>query len=148
MSSEDHICIQQLLHKYCHAVDRGTADEVAALFHETGVLLPRYENDEVHEGRRAVRAWYDGYIKNFRAKVKYLRHKIESSVIEISGNEATSTCYLDADSISISKNEPNIAFGRYDDKFIKDNGQWLFKERIIILYYSQSLSEYTEGRGL
>jgi hypothetical protein len=87
-------------------------------------------------------------MKNFRAKVKYLRHKIESPVIEISGNEATSTCYLDADSITISKNEPNIAFGRYDDKFVKDNGQWWFKERIIILYYSHSLGEYVEGRGV
>ncbi len=77
-----------------------------------------------------------------------MRHKIESPLTEISGNEAASTCYLDADSITISKNEPNIAFGRYDDKFIKDNGQWWFKERTIILYYSHSLVDYTEGRGV
>ena len=147
MSAEDHIAIQQLLHKYCHTVDRGTADEVAALFHETAVLLPRYESDQRHEGRQAVRNWYDNYMKNFRAKVRYLRHKIESPVIEISGNEATSTCYLDADSITILKNEPSVAFGRYDDKFIKDNGQWWFKERVIILYYSYPLAGYTEGRG-
>jgi len=86
-------------------------------------------------------------MKNFRSKVRYLRHKIESPLIEISGNTATSTCYLDADSITISKDEPNVAFGRYDDIFIKDNGQWWFKERVIILYYSYPLAGYTEGRG-
>lgn len=68
--------------------------------------MPRYKSDQRHEGREAIRAWYDHYIKNFWAKVRYLRHKIESPVIEISGDSATSTCNLDADSITISKNEP------------------------------------------
>ena len=147
MSAEDYVAIQQLLHKYCHTVDRGTADEVAALFHENAVLLPRYESDQRHEGREAIRAWYDHYMKNFRSKVRYLRHKIESPLIEITGNTATSTCYLDADSISISKDEPSIAFGRYDDIFIKDDGRWWFKERTIIVYYSYPLAGYTAGRG-
>ncbi len=144
---EDHLAIQQLLHKYCHVVDRGTADEVAALFHRDAVLLPRYESDERYEGREAVRGWYQHYMENFRSKVRYLRHKIESPVIEITGNEATSVCYLDADSITASVNEANVAFGRYDDKFIKDGGRWWFKERTIILYYSYPLALYREGRG-
>ncbi|TMA51901.1 MAG: nuclear transport factor 2 family protein, partial [Deltaproteobacteria bacterium] len=103
---EDHLAIQQLLHKYCHAVDRGTLDEIADLFHRTAVLLPRYESDERYEGREAVRGWYARYIENFRSKVRYLRHKIESPVITITGNEATSVCYLDADSITASTDEP------------------------------------------
>jgi hypothetical protein len=144
---EDHLAIQQLLHKYCHAVDRGTADEVATLFHRDGILLPRYESDERYEGREEVRGWYQRYMENFRSKVRYLRHKIESSVIEITGDEATAVCYLDADSISISVNEANVAFGRYEDKFIKDEGRWWFRERTIIVYYSYPLALYREGRG-
>ncbi len=145
---EDYLAIQQLLHKYCHVVDRGTADEVAALFHRDAVLLPRHESDTRYEGREAVRGWYQHYMENFRSKVRYLRHKIESSVIEITGNEATSVCYLDADSITASVNEANVAFGRYDDRFIKDEGRWWFKERTIILYYSYPLALYREGRGV
>lgn len=144
---EDYLAIQQLLHKYCHVVDRGTADEVAALFHRDAVLLPRYQSDKRYEGREAVRGWYQHYMENFRAKVRYLRHKIASPVIEITGSEATSVCYLDADSISASINEANVAFGRYDDKFIKDGGRWRFKERTIIVYYSSPLAPYREGRG-
>jgi hypothetical protein len=144
---EDHLEILQVLHKYCHAVDRGTADDVAELFHPDAVLLPRYESDERYEGREAIRGWYQRYMENFRAKVRYLRHKIESPVIEITGNEATSVCYLDADSITASTNIAYIAFGRYDDKFIKDGGRWWFKERAIIVYYSYPLATYQEGRG-
>ncbi|MCS6925158.1 MAG: nuclear transport factor 2 family protein [Candidatus Binatia bacterium] len=144
---EDYIAIQQLLHKYCHAVDRGTADEVAELFHPDGVLCPRYESDERYEGREAVRGWYARYMENFRTKVRYLRHKITSPVIDITGDEATSVCYLDADSVSLSSNQPSVAFGRYEDKLIKDGGRWWFKERTIIVYYSYSIESYREGRG-
>jgi hypothetical protein len=144
---EDYVAIQQLLHKYCHAVDRGTADDVAALFHRDGVLLPRYESDERYEGREAVRGWYARYMEDFRAKVRYLRHKVESAVIEVAGNEATSVCYLDADSIAISTNIPSVAFGRYDDKLIKDEGRWWFRERTIIVYYSFPVGTYRAGRG-
>jgi hypothetical protein len=144
---EDHLAILQVLHKYCHVVDRGTAEEVAELFHRDGVLLPRYESDERCEGREAVRGWYARYMENFRAKVRYLRHKIASPVIEIAGNEATSVCYLDADSITISTNAANVTFGRYEDKLIKDEGRWWFKERTIIVYYSYPLALYREGRG-
>lgn len=144
---EDHLAIHQLLYRYCHAVDRGTLDEVADLFHRDAVLLPRYENDKRYEGREAVCGWYERYFENLRAKVRYLRHKIESPVIEIMGIEATAVCYLDADAITISTNEPVMVFGRYDDKFIKDAGRWWFKERAIITYYSHPLARYREGRG-
>lgn len=145
--AEDHLAILQLLHKYCHAVDRGMAEHVADLFHQDGALLPRFESDERYAGREAVLGWYARYMENFRAKVRFLRHKIVSPVIEINGNEATSVCYLDADSISIANNVANVAFGRYDDTFVKDQGRWWFKERVIIVYYRYPLAMYYPGRG-
>jgi len=145
---EDHLAIQQLLHRYCHVVDRGTADEVADLFHRTGVLLPRHESDERYEGREAVRGWYARYMENFRSTVRYLRHKIESAVIEITGNAATSVCYLDADYIAGETHQATVFFGRYDDKFVKDAGRWWFKERTILAYYTYPLALYREGRGV
>jgi hypothetical protein len=144
---EDHLAIQQLLHRYCHALDRGPLDEIADLFHRDAVLLPRYESDERYEGRDAVRGWYGRYIDNFRSKVRHLRHKIESPLIEITGNEATSVCYLDADYVTTETDEPAVGLGRYDDKFVKDEGRWWFKERTIVVYYTYPLATYREGRG-
>jgi len=62
-------------------------------------------------------------------------------------SSGTLPCYLDADSITESVNVANVAFGRYDDKFIKDEGRWWFKERIIVVDYSYPLATYREGRG-
>ena len=148
MSNADEIvAIQQVLHKYCHVVDRGTVDEICDLFHKDAVLLPVYESDERYEGRDAVKGWYMNYDNTLRAGVRFLRHKIESPVIEVSGNEATSTCYLDADAITKSTDKPMIVFGRYDDEFINDEGRWWFKERKIVVYYTLPVNEYTPGRG-
>ena len=124
MSNADEIvAIQQVLHKYCHVVDRGTVDEIGELFHKDAVLLPAYETKERYKGRDAVKGWYANYDNKLRASVHFLRHKIESPVIEVSGNEATSTCYLDAATITKSTDKSMIVFGCYDDKFVKGEGR-------------------------
>jgi hypothetical protein len=143
----DLLAIEQLLHRYCHVLDRGTVDEIAELFHRDAVLLPVYESDDRHVGRDAVRSWYAHYDKTLRAGVRYLRHKIECPTIEISGDTATSISYLDADAIHKETDEPMIFIGRYDDKLIRDGGRWWFKERKIISYYIYSAGKYLEGRG-
>ena len=144
---EDQVAIQQLLHRYCHALDRGSVDEVVELFHPDAVLLPAYESDARHVGREAVRGWYENYDRTLRANVRYLRHKISSPVIEVSGNRATSACYLDADAIPAGFEEPIVLGGRYDDELVKDEGRWWFKERKIIGYYSHPAGRFSPGRG-
>lgn len=144
---EDHLAIQQLLSKFCHVVDHGSLDEIVALFHRNAVLLPRHETEERYEGRAAVRGWYERWIANVRANVRYLRHKITAPVIEVSGNEATAVCYLDMDAIPSSTNRPMLFLGRYDDRLIKAEGRWWFKERTISVFYTSALAMYSEGWG-
>ena len=79
--------------------------------------------------------------------MRFLHHKIESPVIKVAGNQATASCYLDADAITKSTDKPMVVFGRYDDKLVKDAGRWWFKERKIITYYSRPADAYTPGRG-
>jgi len=147
MSTEDIVAIEQLLYRYCHVVDRGTVEALAGLFHPTAVLLPVYESDKRYEGREAVLAWYTSFHRTVRASTKFLRHKIESPAITVDGDRATSVCYLDADTINISKNEPITTLGRYDDKLIKEDGIWYFKERKILIYYNYVIKAYIPGRG-
>jgi hypothetical protein len=45
MVTDDIVAIEQLLYRYCFAVDKGTADDVAALFHESATLMPIYSGD-------------------------------------------------------------------------------------------------------
>ncbi|MGH7961136.1 MAG: nuclear transport factor 2 family protein [Candidatus Binatia bacterium] len=144
---EDYLAIQQLLSKYCHVADHGSLDEIVALFHRDAVLLPRHETEERYEGRAAVRSWYERWIANVRANVRYLRHKITAPVIEVSGNEATAVCYLDMDAIPTSTNRPMLFLGRYEDRLIKAEGRWWFKERTISVFYTSALAIYSEGWG-
>jgi hypothetical protein len=138
--NDDIIEIQQLLHRYCHVLDRGTVDDVVDVFHRNAMLLPRYQGDESFRGREAIRDWYQNYEKTLKASVRNLRHKITCPWIQVDGNEAISVCYLDADYVDASTGKFVIATGRYEDKLVKDEGRWWIKERAILVdgFYSIS----------
>ena len=133
---EDIVAIEQVLYRYCHAVDRGTADEVAALFHEDGVLVPVYSGEEPRRGRAAVREWYAIYHRDFRSGVDYLRHCIASPAIEVSGSEGKAQSYLIADGVPKKTGKPMLIAGFYEDRLRKDGGRWYFAERRIHVYHS------------
>jgi SnoaL-like domain len=139
---EDVIAIEQLLHRYCFVVDSGTPDEIASLFHESATLVPVYSGGEPCNGRAAIREWYAAYDGNLRSKVDHLRHCVTNPLIDVQGNEATSRCYLTADSVPKKSGVPNTAVGYYVDRLIKDGGRWYFKERQIHVNY------VLEGRKL
>lgn len=140
---EDMFLIQNHLAAYCHAVDRGTLDEVASLFHEDAVMTPAYEGGAPRHGRAAIRDWYDNYNTYFRSdQVTHLRHQITTPVIHVDGVEASSTCYFDADLLDVKKAESLRFYGRYDDKLVKENGRWLFMDRVINGYYSLPTTDY------
>lgn len=134
--SEDVVAIEQVLYRYCHAVDRGSPDEVAALFHEKGTLVPVYSGEEPRRGRAAVRDWYAKYNRDFRSGVEHLRHSVASPAIEVSGNEATARTYLTADCIVKATGKAAVVAGFYEDRFVKDGGRWYFAERQIHVFHS------------
>ena len=133
--NEDVIAIEQLLHRYCFVVDGGTLDEIADLFHESATLVPVYSGGQPCSGRAAIREWYAAYDLSLRSKVDHLRHCVTNPLIEVQGDEATSRCYLTADSISKKTGVPTTAVGSYVDRLIKDGGRWYFKERRIHVNY-------------
>ncbi len=136
MASEDVVAIEQVLYRYCFAVDKGTPDDVAALFHEDAVLMAIYAGDPPVKGRAAIKQWYTNYNKNLRANVEHLRHTVTNPVVDLSGNEASAQCYLTADSISKQTGKPSWVAGYYRDKLVKEGGKWYFKERQIHVHYA------------
>ncbi len=145
---EDIVLIQNHLNAYCHAVDRGTLEEVAALFHTDAVMTPAFEGGDPLHGRDAIRAWYANYNLYYRSdKVQYLRHQITTPSIQVNGVEATSTCYFDADLLDLEKKESFRVYGRYDDKLVKEGDRWVFMDRVIHGYYAHPITEYTMMEG-
>jgi hypothetical protein len=136
MSTSDIVEIEQLLHRYCLAVDKGAPEDVAALFSETAVLVPVYTGEAPAKGRAAVLQWYMNYKKGTRAAVDHLRHVVTNPVIEVSGDHATSECYLTANSVSKTTGKASWVAGGYKDKLVKEHGRWRFAEREILVQYA------------
>jgi hypothetical protein len=136
MATDDIVEIEQLLHRYCFAVDSGTPEEVAALFSESAVLNPVYTGGAPANGRAAILQWYVDYQKGVRAAVDQLRHTVSTSLIEVSGDRATAQCYLTANSVSKTTGKPSWTAGTYKDKLVREGGRWLFAERQIHVQYS------------
>ena len=136
----DEAAIRRVMDRYCHTVDRGSADDVAVLFADEGALVVF---GEVHEGREAVRQWYANYHANFRTKLESLRHKISNVLIEFEGDDAArAVSYMDADGVIKGSEEVLPGIGRYDDQFVREGGEWVFGRREIVNYQiSPVLSE-------
>ena len=138
---EDIIEIEQLLNRYCHAVDRGTVSDIMEVFHRDARPVASLRERGSFKGKEAVRAWYERYDKAFRDRTRSLRHTISSPMIQVDGNQATSVCYLDADRIDSDSGRAFQVLGRYEDKLIKDEGRWWIAERAIIVDGNYQLGE-------
>jgi uncharacterized protein (TIGR02246 family) len=137
---DDQVAIEQLLNRYCHKLDRGEIDAVLELFADDAVLIPEYEGGARHAGREAVRAWYTRYGANTIAAVQGLRHKISTVMIDVTGDTATASCYLDADSISKTNGKRSLVGGRYEDRLVRTPAGWRIAERRIIIDYASTLA--------
>ena len=128
---QDEAAIRRVIDRYCHAVDRGDADDVAALFHDPdGTLVAM---GDVFKGHAAVRQWYADYHANFRAKLGMLRHKIANVLIDFEdADSARVVSYLDADCSVKGSSEVLYAIGRYEDRFVRQGEGWVFGQRDII----------------
>jgi ketosteroid isomerase-like protein len=129
--SNDVTAIKQTLATYCHRVDRGTADEIAALFAEDAILSPRYDGPYDVYGRDAIRSWYAFYHQTLGASVRHLKHLIHSIAIDVDGDAASSVCYLTAYFISKDDNTAYQVQGTYYDTLVRHPERWLFQNRRI-----------------
>jgi len=131
--------IREVVHRYCFAVDRGTLDQVMALFDDQCdlELVP----GKRYTGRDAVHKWYDQYM---RTRMGVLRHLIHNQVIELNGDEAASKSYFDA--VGDLKGESIVVAGFYEDRLRKRGAEWRFAEKIIRLDFLVPLHEGWGGK--
>ena len=131
--------VREVVHRYCWAVDRGTLQEVMALFHDPCdlVLVP----GKKYVGKAAVQKWYDVYMQN---RMEVLRHLIHNQVITIDGDVASSKSYFDA--VGDLKGESIVVAGFYEDKLRRMGGDWKFTEKVIRLDFLVPLQEGWGGK--
>lgn len=133
--SNEHAAVEQTLAAYCHRVDYGTADEVAALFTQDAVLMPYYDGKYDVQGREGVRGWYTFYLRKMGETVKNLRHSISTALIDLDGDAAKSACHLTAYFTMKADNVAYQAQGSYFDTLVRAEGTWLIQTRRIEVDY-------------
>ncbi len=143
------IAIQQLLHRYCHALDHDSAPAsvIANMFSENGILCAAYESEKFHEGRPAIEAWYASYLASTRSSSRIRRHVITTSRIEVQNECAWAFSYLDASGIQLKDNNLAFYIGAYEDELVLLDGQWFFASRRITLDYTYAPSGYALSRN-
>ena len=124
--------IRDLAHRYAHCVWQGDASGAAALFAEDGEM-DTGDRPPIR-GRAAIRASYEEIFRN-----QEFRPMVHNHVIDLDGESATGSCYLDvrAHLDGVDK----VGLGFYRDRYVRTTDGWKFRSRLLTLQSFVDASE-------
>jgi len=125
--ARDKAAIAELIARYNYAIDHSDYQGWANTFAPDGVFQGVI-------GRFAAHKELDNFIasvKSLTATSPNLRHYVTNILPDINGNEATCTSFLLMTSTTREGNTTVALAGEYEDRLVRIDGQWLFRERIV-----------------
>ncbi len=145
MTLDDRIAIQDLVARYAWALDTGDIDALIACFTPDARIVEEvFEDPDVWEGHDGIRRISEHYrnAKGFPGR----QHHTSQLMVEGGGEAADARSFV---FVTECHGEPPYLLrftGYYQDKVVKQDGQWLFKERIIRLWDGEVLKRFP-GKG-
>ena len=121
--------INDLFVRYTTALDAGDVETIVCCFTEDGALESPVVG--VYAGRQGVREFSERFAR-LRANGTQLRHFISNLAVQVNGDTAHATCYL----LNVVTRNGRTEIGppgRYDCTLAKQDGQWLFQHRLVVL---------------
>jgi len=130
----DRLAIRELVEAYAHCADRRDAKGQMALFApDTHFVVYMNAKDptpsqELHS-REALAPVFDD-LNKYAATMHFVG---QSTILTLTNDRATGEAYTLAHHLTIdgAKRKLMIATLRYNDSFVKTNGEWLFAERLL-----------------
>jgi ketosteroid isomerase-like protein len=130
----DRLAIRELVEAYAHCADRRDAKGQMALFTpDTHFVVYMNAKDpkpsqDLHS-REALALVFDD-LNKYAATMHFIG---QSTILSLSGNRATGEGYTLAHHLTVEgeKRQLMIAALRYYDTFVKEDGAWLFAERLL-----------------
>jgi hypothetical protein len=122
--------ILRALHEYAHAMDYGHEDEWVAVFTDDAV----FDVVEVVGGRRVHREDGRGdlarYVANYPKPPHFRKHIVVDPIIDVTGDTAKVAAYW----LLLQREDDGgkpvvVAFGHYDDQWVKRDGRWRIAHR-------------------
>jgi ketosteroid isomerase-like protein len=146
----DRLAIRELVDAYAHCADRRDAKGQMALFTEDTGFLVFYDltseepSQELH-GRESLAPVFDD-LNQYVATM----HFNGQSTVSLDGDRAAGESYCLAHHLSVAEDGQRtlmVASIRYLDEFVKQDGQWLFAERRLMVNWIDTRPS-TALRGL
>jgi SnoaL-like domain len=137
----DRLAIRELVDAYAHCADRRDAKGQMALF-TTGTRFLVFMDPTVPEptqelhGRESLAPVFDN-LNTYAATM----HFNGQSTVVLDGDRATGESYCLAHHLSVAGDGQRtmmIASIRYLDEFVKQDGQWLFAERRLMVNWTET----------
>jgi hypothetical protein len=130
----DRLAIRELVESYAHCADRRDAKGQMALFTpDTHFVVYMNAKDptpsqELHT-RESLAPVFDD-LNKYAATMHFVG---QSTILTLTNDRATGEAYTLAHHLTIdgAKRRLMIATLRYNDSFVKTNGEWLFSERLL-----------------
>ena len=125
---EDIEAIKQLKARYSHICDDDhNPDQIASVFAEDGV----WESADFGQarGHEEIKKLFSGFKEMFT----FSQHNMMNPVIEINGNTATGIWYIMGPWTLREGEKENWMALRYDDDYIKINGEWKYQHLRVVL---------------
>ena len=122
----DREAIRDLASRYAHLVWQKDVPAILDLFTEDGEVDTG--DRPAIRGRDALRQAYQGMLAGDE-----FQPFIHNHVVELDGDRATGTCYLDLRA-SIGGRSMTGA-GYYQDRYVKVGGEWKFRSRKLTMIY-------------
>jgi hypothetical protein len=138
----DREAIRDLRYRYHEFVNEGRFREIPNLFTEDGEL------DFAHlgkaKGRTEIMTFFGAIAGDTpsdpnRARITWVKQFIHNHVIQLHGEHGHGFSYLEAK--PIYGGEAFLVAARYDDDYVKRNGEWKFSKMGLIPYFMVPLKE-------
>jgi hypothetical protein len=118
--------IRDLARRYAHYVWQQDASGAVGLFTEHGEMDTG--DRPVIRGRKALLEAYDEMFASSE-----FHPMVHNHVIDLRGNRATGTCYLDLHAVVDGKDM--IGSGYYQDRYTRVGEEWKFQSRTLAMCY-------------
>lgn len=129
----DQEALRALRYRYHECINEGKYDEIPGLFTEDGTL------DFGYLGKANGRAELVKFFQGVSKLLSFVKQFIHNHVVQVQGDQGTGLSYLEAR--SVSKGESYMVAARYDDEYVRQNGQWKFKSMNLTPYFTVPLRE-------
>jgi SnoaL-like protein len=137
----DREAIRDLRYRYHEYVNEGKFSQIPKLFTENGEL------DFAHLGKARGRAAIEKFFGALnepasageRPRITWVKQFIHNHTIRLNGDSGTGFSYLEAK--PIYNGEAFLVAARYDDEYLRQNGEWKFSKMSLIPYFMVPLKE-------